>query len=223
MRWIFAVIPGLLLGCFSMSHIEKQTEKNLDRFPDAWWKPIPPEELKSWEIPPQAARRDLQQVILSKRTELGVFSNLAETPFELDGTSYKSVEAFWQSLKYPEDAADPRLNSSVRWQYTRSQVQNLSGFEAKAAGDLANENMKILGISWQSYQGKKFEPKTTDVDFHSRLIEKAITEKIMQNPPLQKLLKQTEQLVLLPDHKQSGTITPAYKYYDILMKIRAGL
>lgn len=30
-------------------------------------------------------------------------SNLARSPFELDGRCYESVEGFWQGLKFPDD------------------------------------------------------------------------------------------------------------------------
>jgi predicted NAD-dependent protein-ADP-ribosyltransferase YbiA (DUF1768 family) len=33
-----------------------------------------------------------------------LLSNLAHTPFELDGMRYASVEAFWQGLKYSDTA-----------------------------------------------------------------------------------------------------------------------
>jgi predicted NAD-dependent protein-ADP-ribosyltransferase YbiA (DUF1768 family) len=49
-----------------------------------------------------------------------LISNFAETPFELDGTRYASVEGFWQSLRAPVDA--------------RAAVACLAGARAKEAG-----------------------------------------------------------------------------------------
>src|SRR4051812_33195562 len=69
-------------------------------YPAEWWAPIPESERQSWEILPQDAGAD--EVIVSKRTELGVFSNLTAAPFEFEGTHYASVEGLWQMMKYPE-------------------------------------------------------------------------------------------------------------------------
>jgi predicted NAD-dependent protein-ADP-ribosyltransferase YbiA (DUF1768 family) len=219
MRTYFIGFISLLLGCSSFS---KETF-NSQQYPDAWWAPVPSEDLKSWEIPPQTADRNKNEVILSKRTELAVFSNLAESPFILEGEKYQSVEGFWQSLKYPENPEDLRNNSAIQWKYSREQVMKMSGFEAKAAGDHANENMKKIGITWQSYKGYKFEPKTKDQLYHEQIIFRATEAKVLQNPAVSDLLKKTGTLILKPDHTQPSTITPAYKYYDMLMKIRAGL
>jgi len=205
------------LGCSALS-------LHSDHYPDEWWKPVPASELASWEIPPQAADRSKGEVILSKKTELGILSNFAATPFVLDGKSYASVEGFWQMMKYPEGLQDPRgQNPKIQWAHTREQVSRLSTFEAKKAGDLANENMKQLGITWISYQGKRFEPKTTDADFHYQLIYRASEAKALQNPEVLNLLKRTGTLKLRPDHEQKPDVTPAYKYFEIQMKIREGI
>lgn len=50
-------------------------------YPPRWWEPVPTEGAPEWEILPQAARPP--QVILSKRHELGVLSNFADTPFTI--------------------------------------------------------------------------------------------------------------------------------------------
>lgn len=208
---------GFVMGCAIVS------PSNINNYPSDWWRPVPREDLQSWEIPPQAADPAKNEVIISKRTELGVFSNLAEAHFQLDGENYASIEALWQSLKYPESPADERVNPGIRWQYTREQVKQLVGFEAKKAGDLANENMKKLGIQWQTYKGQKFDPKGKDMQFHYDLIYKAIEAKILQNTVIKDLLIKTGDLKFLPDHNQGSNITPAYNYCGITMKIRSGL
>lgn len=209
---LFAI--GIFISCASFSN-NSPTD-----YPETWWAAVPTSELKSWEIPPQAASRQTGDVILSKRTELGIFSNLALTPFKYKGEEYQSVEGLWQSLKYPENPNDPRFDKRVTWKFSRSEVKMLSGFEAKTAGDLANENMKILGISWQSFENKKFEPKGAGSEFHRVLIFDAISAKINQNPNLRGLLKKTGSLRLLPDHQQPQNLTPSYKYNEMLMEIR---
>src|ERR1700732_4121486 len=75
-------------------------------FPAHWFDPIPEDQAQWWEILPQEAGPG--EVILSKRHELGTFSNLAPTPFYFHGKRYASVEGFWYSLAYPEGPDDPR-------------------------------------------------------------------------------------------------------------------
>lgn len=204
-----------LIGCTSTS------VKFNDGFPDSWWVEIPKDQLAWWEIPPQAADRAKGEVILSKRTELGQFSNFPKFPFTLDRVKYESLEGFWQSLKYPEGPNDERLkDKSIKWELTREQVRNLSAFEAKKAGDAASENMKKLNIKWVSYKGKKIDYVGGDNKAHYDLIVRATRAKLEAHPELLALLKSTRNLKLLPDHEQKADAPASYRYYDIYMKIR---
>lgn len=221
MNWVsikISIIGLFLIGCVSSQHTRH------DEFPDIWWKPLAHDQMASWEIPPQAADRSKNEVILSKRNELGQFSNLQEAAFELDGDKYSSLEGLWQSLKYPENSNDERLrNSSVVWPFTREQVKKLSGFEAKKAGDLASENMKKLGVNWVTYQGQKIDYTGADNAAHYDLILRASRAKLAAHPHLIKLLKSTKDLKFLPDHKQKPDAPASYKYHEIYMKLRAEL
>ena len=67
--------------------------------PMVWFAPINDPDKPDWEILPQEAKAG--EVILSKRNELGILSNFAATPFEMDGKRYASVEGFWQMMLYP--------------------------------------------------------------------------------------------------------------------------
>lgn len=191
-------------------------------FPAQWWKEVPRHEASSWEILPQDAGDS--EVILSKRTELGVFSNFAATPFTLDGLSFHSLEGLWQSLKYPDpsDANDIR-NSVQDWPYSREQVQQMVAFEAKAAGDQAKKIYAKHGFKLVSWQGHHFDY----VDFaegstyHYQLIARATLAKLDQNPGLWDLLLKTKCLKLRPDHKPQDREPPAYRYYEIYMSLRA--
>ncbi|MFN3454589.1 MAG: hypothetical protein ACK41T_06460 [Pseudobdellovibrio sp.] len=191
-------------------------------YPDTWWKHVPVDQVKSWEIPPQQADREKNEVVLSKRTELGVFSNLADISFVLDDTRYKSLEGLWQGMKYPENAKDERFaDSNVIWPYTREEVYMMSGFDAKKAGDIANANMKKLGIKWITYQGKKIYYNSEDGKMeHYNIIYRASFEKVKQNQSLKELLLQTGDLNFLSDHIQHDNPNPAYLYFDIYMRIR---
>jgi len=65
----------------------------------------PGEVAPAWEILPQAPVRANHPF---QANELGLLSNFAPTPFTFHGKRYASLEGFWQMMKYPEDAQDPR-------------------------------------------------------------------------------------------------------------------
>lgn len=198
-------------------------EPERPRYPASWWAPLPPgTEKPSWEITPDQAKPG--EVILSKRNELGVFSNFAATPFTLDGRRYASIEGLWQSLWYPEGADDPRAAVGP-WKHTRAEVEQLTAFEAKRAGDDAKKRLAEKGIHWMTYRGRRFEPKggAEDRRFHYELIERATRAKVDQNPEVRRLLLATGDLILRPDHTQPADAPPSYGYFELLMKIRSDL
>ena len=191
-------------------------------YPQLWWEPVAPETAPAWEVLPQAAGPG--EVILSKRNELGLLSNFAAAPFELDGARYASLEGFWQMMMYPEGADDPRaLFPGLEWKYTRAQVAAMTAFDAKAAGDLAWDNMKKMGINWVTYRGRRMDYYVPDKGEHYRLIVRATRAKVDQNPEVKKVLLATGDLVLRPDHHQPDEAPPSWRYYDIYMELRAAL
>lgn len=206
----------LLSGCTSVGQVASG-----DGFPDHWWAPVPADQVASWEIPPQAADRSKGEVVLSKRNELGQFSNLQAAEFTLDGDTYASVEGLWQGMKYPEGPNDERLqDKSIQWPFTRAQVMQMSGFEAKHAGDAANAIMKKLGIRWVTYKGQKLEYNGQDANAHYELIVRACRAKLEAHPELKQLLLSTHNLKFMADHKQSPDSLPAYKYHEIYTRLR---
>jgi hypothetical protein len=191
-------------------------------YPAYWWTPVPKEGAPTWEILPQEAGPG--EVILSKRNELGLLSNFAATPFVYHGKRYASLEGFWQMMKYPEGANDPRATfSGLTWPYTREQVAQLTSFEAKRAGTLAEENMKKMGITWVTFEGKRMEYKPPTPGEHYRLIVEATHEKVRQNPEVKRVLLATGSLALKPDHHQEPGAPAAWRYYEILTQIRTEL
>src|SRR5262245_9362671 len=149
-------------------------------YPAIWFAPVNDPNKPSWEVLPQEAKPG--EVILSKRNELGLLSNFAATPFILHGKRYASVEGFWQMMLYPEASDDPRAKDKrVTWEHTREQVAQMTAFEAKQAGTLAEENMKTLGIDWVSYRGKRFAYRSAKPGEHCRLIVAAMRAKAEQN------------------------------------------
>ena len=171
---------------------------------------------------PQAAGPG--EVILSKRNELGIFSNFAPTAFELRGKRYASVEGFWQSLLYPQGPDDPRAQfPNITWPHAREAVAQMTAFEAKAAGDLADENMKKMGINWVTFEGQRMVYRTPDKGEHYRLIVAAMRAKLEQNPQVGRILLSTGELVLVPDHHQEPNAPPAWHYHEVWMGIRSEL
>ena len=192
------------------------------RYPAHWWTPAPTEGKPAWEILPQDAKPG--EVILSKRTELGLLSNFAPTPFVFHGKRYASLEGFWQMMLYPENDRDPRATAKgITWKFTRAQVAQMAAFEAKDAGTLAEANMAKVGITWASFEGKRFEYRSSTAGDHYRLIVEATREKVRQNDEVRKVLLATGDLILRPDHIEEPDAPPEWHYYAILMQIRADL
>lgn len=94
------------------------------------------------------------------------------------------------------------------------------GFDAKAAGDIAYENMQRMGINWVTFEGRRMTYMTTERGEHFRLIVEATWAKVMQNPDVRDVLLRTGDLVLRPDHVQPAAAPPSWRYYDIWMAIR---
>ena len=105
MKWP-CILSSLIVGtgCSAYDSSQARLRTTPSGFPQHWWEPVPKAEAASWEILPQEAGRG--EVILSSRNELGLLSNFAETPFVFRGKRYRSIEGFWQMMKYPEDSAD---------------------------------------------------------------------------------------------------------------------
>jgi predicted NAD-dependent protein-ADP-ribosyltransferase YbiA (DUF1768 family) len=190
-------------------------------YPEHWWKPVPRSEAASWETLPQEAKSG--EVILSKRNELGVFSNFAATPFCLDDKCYASIEGLWQSMKYPDPALpqDPR-HRIQGWPHTRAEVEQMVSFVAKDAGDVASAIYKQHNLKEISY-GEKFFNHKDYADgslYHYRIIKAAAIAKLAQNPEAYQLLLTTKGLILKPDHHVGDNDPPAYRYYQIMMEIR---
>jgi predicted NAD-dependent protein-ADP-ribosyltransferase YbiA (DUF1768 family) len=192
------------------------------RYPAHWWTPIDDPKKPDWEILPQEAGPG--EVILSKRHELGLLSNFAVTSFVFHRKRYASLEGFWQAMLYPEGPNDPRARfPGLEWKYTREQVTQMTAFEAKHAGDLAEANMRKMKIGWVSFEGKRFPYRPKQPGRHYRLIVAATWAKVLQNDNVKKVLLSTGDLILKPDHHQEPDAPAAWRYFEILMRIRKQL
>jgi predicted NAD-dependent protein-ADP-ribosyltransferase YbiA (DUF1768 family) len=194
-----------------------------EQYPKHWWKNVPANDLQWWEISPGSVNCQQGRVIISKRNELGILSNFAATPFILDGVRYASLEGFWQMMKFPENSNDPRYLLASKSHYTRELVASLTAFEAKKAGDFGSEIMNELGINWVTYKNQKMQYRTEMKLDHFNLIKRAMLAKLKQNSEVENILKNTKDLILLPDHEQKNNTPPAWKYNEIWMEIRNNL
>ena len=124
------------------------------KHPARWWAPVSTDGAPAWKILPQAAGPG--EVIVSKRHELGLLSNFAATPFIFRGTRYASVEGFWEMMLYPEGPDDPRAGPRHRFGSTRaSALRRWSPL--RRARTLAQQNMAHMGITWVSFEGRRFD------------------------------------------------------------------
>jgi predicted NAD-dependent protein-ADP-ribosyltransferase YbiA (DUF1768 family) len=212
-------------GCRSPSattHSAAELLAARTNYPAVWWTPVPTNGAPAWEILPPAAAPG--EVILSKRNNLGLLSNFAPTPFTFHGRRYASLEGFWQMMKYPEGTNDSRATfPGLKWAYTRDEVSQLTAFQAKKAGDLAEANMKVMGIIWVTFEGRQMEYRFAGQGDFYQLIVAATREKVRQNPDVQNILLATGDLILKPDHHQGTNAPAAWRYYEILTEIRTEL
>jgi len=190
-------------------------------YPERWWTPVPESQRAVWEILPQAAGPG--EVILSKRNELGILSNFAATPFTFRGVRYASVEGFWQMMLYPEGPDDPRAKAGIVWPHTRAEVAQMTAFDAKDAGEVAERNMERMGIDWVTFGGKRMPYRSKEKGEHYGLIVAAMRAKLEQNPRVREILLATGHLVLRPDHIEEPDAPPEWHYYNIWMEIRREL
>lgn len=198
---------------------EKDTWK--EKYPAHWWKEVPREDAKSWEILPQEA--GYNEVILSKRNELGLLSNFADTSFVFHGVCYPSVEGFWQMMKFPEGPDDLRWSWTSKWKWTREQVALMNGYDAKKAGNYVNYLMDKNDVNWVTFLGQSLIFASKEPGEHYQLILKALIEKVRQNPEVREVLLRTKDLKLSADHRISSQAPREWHYNLLWMDIRKSL
>jgi predicted NAD-dependent protein-ADP-ribosyltransferase YbiA (DUF1768 family) len=213
-------VLALALTVLALASPEPRERATQKPFPEHWWRPVAKQDLKAWEISPDQAPPG--SVILSKRNELGLLSNFAATPIVFRGHKYATVEALWQSMKYPEGKNDPRYGKA-KWPHTRSEVQQMDGFAAKKAGDFGSQVMKQMNINWVTLAGQRMAHRTAEKGEHYKIIREAMQEKLIQHPKVRDVLLATGNLKLLPDHKVGKNDPPAWRYYQIWMEMRSNL
>lgn len=127
-------------------------------------------------------------------------SNLAATPFLLDGEVYGSVEGFWQSLKFPDEK-------------DRRRVGALDGGRAKKNGDTAPP----AGLTFD-YQGQTI---VTGTHGHWTLMKRACLAKFEQDERARRALMATGERPLTHRVPKDSRTIPGVIMADIWMRVRA--
>lgn len=151
--------------------------------------------------PEDDARRKPLNIVHSIEPRFAPISNLAHTPFALEGLQFASVEGFWQGLK----TADPRQ---------RRAIAKLSGAEAKETGS---------GISQPhdfDYGGAKIVAGSPE---HWALMRTACSAKFEQNGDARVALLATGERWLTHRVRRDSRTIPGAIMADIWMQIRARL
>lgn len=190
----------------------------MSQYPAHWWSHLEDPNKPEWEILPHEAGPG--EVIVSKRNELGILSNLAPTPFELDGVSYASIEALWQMTKLPDEADPNDPRHQFTWPVDRARMRTLSGLESKRLGDVASALMKTHGWNWVSVNGERWAYPEAERGPFYRMIRRAMQAKLTATPEVGRILAMTKGLKLRPDHTQTGLLSPAHLYHEMWMEIR---
>lgn len=149
----------------------------------------------------EACREPINVTSRSPDLAVRLISNFAQTPFELDGRSYGSVEAFWQGLKFPEEAR-------------RREIAPLHGGQARRAGIGAPECAAIV------YCGRTVRVGTAD---HWQLMASACGAKFRQHEAARQALLGTGQRPLIHKTRRDSRNIPAVVMADIWMKVRQHL
>lgn len=151
--------------------------------------------------PEEEARRAPLNITRTVEPRFAPLSNLARTPFELDGVRYASVEGFWQGLKYP-DAAH------------RLGIAKLSGAEAKDAG---NAGGQPESFTYQDAEIRSGSPE------HWALMRRACEAKFAQHKGARDALLATGERWLTHRVRRDSRTIPGVVMADIWMRIRRKL
>jgi predicted NAD-dependent protein-ADP-ribosyltransferase YbiA (DUF1768 family) len=133
--------------------------------------------------------------------QIRLIGNFAETPFDLDGRRYASVESFWQSLKF-EDKAERR---------------DIAGLKAPIARSLGDK--KGYGAT-VAYEDQVITVGTKD---HWELMRRACEAKFAQNFDARNALLATGDRPLTHVVRRDSRSIPGVIMAAIWMKIRKGL
>ena len=128
-------------------------------------------------------------------------SNLAKTPFSMDGCHYASIEGFWQGLKFPDQAE-------------RARIAGLSGKEAKNAARRAPDAPSfVYGQDTIAFGGAD----------HHALMRRACEAKFKQHRIAREALLSTGERPLVHRVARDSKTIPGALMADIWMRLRERL
>src|SRR5262249_58541259 len=146
----------------------------------------------------EACREPINVVSNSPDPIAQMISNFATAPFDLDGQQYRSVESFWQGLKFPADA-------------DRRRLAQLDGPQARAEGEQQGYGATV------SYAGQEIPVGTWS---HWQLMERACRAKFEQNAEARAALLATGERPLTHVVRRDSRTIPGVVMAGIWMRIR---
>ena len=150
---------------------------------------------------PVACREPINVVFNLVERKWRVISNLAESPFELRGRRYASVEGFWQGLKFEDEAQ-------------RAEIANLAGAEAVRAGaEGASEGVFNFDGQTCAFGGPG----------HHALMREACWAKFTQHAEARSALLASGERPLTHRTRRDSQNIPGALMADIWMRIRTRL
>jgi len=87
----------------------------------------------------------------------------------------------------------------------------------------AEDNMRIMGIEWVTFEGNRIRYRSQKKAGHYDLIVAAMRSKLEQNPKVREIFLTTGDLILLPDHIEEPGAPAEWLYFQIWMEIRTEL
>lgn len=151
--------------------------------------------------PEEEARRAPLNIVQSIEPRFAPISNLAHTPFEIDGERYASIEGFWQGLKQPDPVE-------------RRALAKLWGGEAKGRGSSLEQPAAF------PYQGGMITAGSPE---HRALMRVACEAKFAQHDEARTALLATGERWLTHKVRRDSRTIPGAIMADIWMCIRERL
>jgi predicted NAD-dependent protein-ADP-ribosyltransferase YbiA (DUF1768 family) len=147
----------------------------------------------------EACREPLNVVSSSPDPRCRTISNLASTPFELDGQRFQSTESFWQGLKFPLDS-------------DRRRIAKLPGAQALSEGSKQGYGKTI------THGGEEIAVGTWQ---HWALMDRACRAKFQQSDEARTALLATGDRPLVHIVRHDSKAIPGVIMAQIWMRIRS--
>ncbi|MCC6779278.1 MAG: NADAR family protein [Hyphomicrobiales bacterium] len=148
----------------------------------------------------EACREPINVYSASPDPAIRLIANFAPTPFTLDGKRYACVEAFWQSLRFPQELQD--------------RIAALDGAAAKRASHDQPYGSHV------TYRGR---PIPTGTYAHWQLMQRACRAKFEQNENARTALLATGDRPLEHKVRPDSRTIPGVVMADIWMTLRRQL